>query len=373
MSFKTVPVPDRSERVIEGHLRPANLWLWDSWLLHETEKVWYLYCLALAKTDADGEPVIPVRRNDYNFHIRAYRTSDDGQNWQDRGAVIEPFHMMDGSDSRNVWSGSVARIGKNEVAFGYTGVREAGPDRPYLQSICMATGSAPDRVDHLGKAAVSCPLRDYDMIKAMGYYLGPRHELGHNQGEEGGPILAWRDPYLFHAGDDELHAVWSAKLGPRVPAIARAKLTRGSDGFVLEELFEPIALPDAQLMTQAEVPKLYRDPVTEDWLLLISACDRQYEGQPITEVSHVHRLYRARALQGPWSPYKGSDSKLMNLDGLFGASMHSVDATGEQMRMFGPYTENAGPELQLSFGDFVFVPLRASTEQQDGVARAIRG
>lgn len=353
MYYKTAPIPPAHAGVFTGGIDHPDLWLWDCWTQPEPEGELNLYCLALAKTHSDGSTIMPPQRNDFTFHVRRFVSRDSGVSWRDKGAVMEPGQMRDGADARNVWSGSVLRLDDRTIAFGFTGVRDGGTDHGFLQTICVATGPTPSRPSHWPQAALSCPLRDYDAILARGYYLGPRDELGSNRGEEGGPIMAWRDPFLFATSGEELYAVWSAKLSPTRPAIALARLERKGEDIRLAELCAPIELPDAHLMTQAEVPKIYRDAASGDFLLMVSACDRRYEGQPDRELTHVHRLYRSARLTGPWRAFRAGDSALAGLEGLFGASLVDVDLARGLLTALGPYTENAGARRQLRFAPLV--------------------
>jgi hypothetical protein len=349
MYFKTPPVPSAHSELFHGGIDHPELWLWDSWTLQEISGSLHLYCLALSRRDSDGAAILPPDRNDYTFHVRHFTSADDGRSWRDKGAIGKPGGVTDGADARNVWSGSALNLEDGRIAHGFTGVRDRGPDRGYLQTICVAIAPAPDAPWTAPDAAVSCPERDYDAITAKGFYLGPKDQLGSNSGEDGGPILAWRDPYLFTTPDGELHAVWSAKIAPAVPAIAHARLAVDGDRIVLADLSAPIELPDASLMTQSEVPKVYRDAASGDYLLLVSACDRQYEGQPTRDCSHIHRLYRSPRLTGPWHTFRPGDSTLPGVDGLFGASLVHHDAAAGRFTLLGPYTENAGPDRQLRF------------------------
>jgi hypothetical protein len=200
----------------------------------------------------------------------------------------------------------------------------------------------------LPREALSCPERDYDEIKRLGYYLGPRERLGANLGEEGGPILAWRDPFLFLDGRHDVHMFWSAKIGPSKPAVGHATLTETQDGFRIGDMSPPMELPDAHLMTQAEVPKVYWDEKRDLYYLLISACDRVFEGQADREVSMVHRLYLGPSATGPWRQYSRAGSLLADLEHLFGASVIDVDFDSGVFAFVAPYTQRAGSALQLT-------------------------
>jgi hypothetical protein len=309
----------------------------------------HLYSLALSRTDFDGAPIFPPQRNDHSFHIRHFRSEDDGRTWSDQGMVIQPGGAADGADACNVWSGSVLQDRTGQTLFGYTGIRDISPDRPFLQTICVGTGVAPGVMTEAPAAAISCPLRDYDQIKALGFYLGPKARLGDRAGEEGGPIMAWRDPFLVRDRNGELNAFWSAKLGPAIPAIARARLAEGPAGIAIAELLPPIELPDATEYTQSEVPKIYFDKASGLWLLLVAACDRAFEGQPDSKVNFQQRLYTSPTLDGSWASALVSGSRLTGVDYVFGASLIDHDLVTGMLSVFGPFTEQAGPEHQLSF------------------------
>ena len=363
MYFKTAPLPPAHQGVFSGGIDHPDLWLWDSWTLDDKVGCLHLYCLALAKTHSDGTAITPPQRNDFTFHVRRFTSSDTGQSWCDQGVALQHEQMPDGADGRNVWSGSVLRLDEQTVAFGFTGVRDRGTERRFLQTICVATGNSPKAPAYWPDVALSCPIRDYDAIVSAGFYLGPRETLGSNQGEEGGPIMAWRDPFLFQEKDGTLFAVWSAKISPTVPAVALAKLERDGSTLRLGHLYPPIELPDANLMTQAEVPKLYRDTASGDYLLMVSACDRRYEGQPDQEVTHIHRLYRSAVLTGPWQPIGATGSALPGLEGLFGASLIDIDLAQNSLTVLAPYTENAGPDRQLRFAPPVRINLETASNR----------
>ena len=330
-----VGIPGSWPEPFRDGIRHPELWLWDSWVWQGEGRL-HLYCLALAKRQRDGTPITPGERNAHAFHVRKFVSTDGGRTFRDAGVDHAPG--TEGmADSRNVWSGHV--FGEDAGLFAYTGVSEPAPDRPFLQSICLGVRSGAGWNANL----LSCPERDYDAIRAAGYYLGPLDQLGHVTGEEGGPILAWRDPFaLKHAGGIRLF--WSAKVGPKTPAIASADLLLHDGEYKLGPFRRPLQLPDAELMTQAEVPKVYA--VEDGYILLVAACDRLYEGQPDAEVSKLTRAYRADELDGEWTAVSNT-SGIEGLDHLFGVS--ALSASSEGLRILGPYTEMAPKALQLSF------------------------
>ena len=348
-----VSIPPRYPERFVGAIRHPALWLWDSWVMRADSRL-HLYCLALSRVTEDGDPITPAQLNDYGFHYRHFVSGDDGDSWQDHGAVLRPGNLADGSDGGNVWSGGVYPLDDGRVLFGYTGIEHASPDRHFIQSPTFAVGS-PDGPTQFPATAQSHPVRDRALITAAGYYLPDAAVIGANDGEEGGPILAWRDPFIFDDGGT-LRAVWSAKLGPREPCVAHAVL-RERDGAWTATLQPPIRLPDAADYTQAEVPKLCWDESTESWLMMISACDRLHEQQPDPEVTKGLRLYRALSVAGPWEPAFAHGSVIRGVDHLFGASFADRTVAGDRVRLVAPYTVKIGLERAMSFAPIQTIAL----------------
>ena len=343
-----LPIPAPYPMPFSATIAHPNLMLWDSWCYAEGGD-WHLYCLALSKIDGNGERIYPEDRNQHKFHVRHFKSHDKGQSWFDCGVFQQPHITPNGYFDRNIWSGSVLPLPDGRFITGFTGIREISGDRPFLQSIGIAISDDGMRAEHAQPEPLSCPLRDYDQITALGYYLGPKETLGHKDGEEGGPILSWRDPFLFREMDGTLQAVWSAKVSPKEGAMAHATLIETRVGFEIETLHPPLTYPDGDLFTQAEVPKIYFNAQTGNYFCVLAACDRLYEGQDDSEVTKVTRLYRAKALRGPWAPFEDSGSRLKGLEHLFGGSIIETDFEAREMTMLAPYTEMADDEIELTF------------------------
>jgi hypothetical protein len=340
-------VPPPAPEPFHGAIRHRELWLWDSWTDATPESI-ELFCLALSRVDDAGGAILPRDRNDFAFHVRRFCTRDRGGSWVDLGAFVAPSDVGDGYCARNVWSGSALRLSNGDRLHALTGLRERGPDRHFVQTLFVAFEGRTGALS-MPQAPLLCPERDGAAIRAAGYYLGPAEILGANEGEEDGPILAWRDPYLYWDEDKRLQMVWSAKIAPCTPALGRATLRIVGPDVVIETLHPPMLLPDADRMTQAEVPKVYQSSPQADWLLLVSACDRQSETQPDGEVSKVMRLYRAERSTGPWRSWRGEDSHLPIAPFGFGASIFAMDPEGDSGLVIAPLTEIAPEERQLTF------------------------
>lgn len=348
MPSARMPIPPATGLIFQNGISHPDLWLWDSWLVREAGEV-HLYCLALSKADDKSTAVWPEDRNDHGFHVRHFVSANNGQTWTDKGGVAEAGRLADLSDTRNIWSGSVTALSSGRYLFAHTGISQPSPDRPFVQSLnANLTSGLGSKLGHQ-QSALSCASRDYEKIVAAGYYLGPEETLGSADGEDSGPILAWRDPYVFEDADGSIHMFHSAKLSPKIPAIGHAKLKVQGDNVSIDKLLPPLELPDADEYTQAEVPKIYHDAKRDLYYMLISACDRLYEGQPDKDVKKQHRLYKATSLCGPWVTYHKAGSLLPGLDGLFGGSVLDANFDTGDFTIVAPYTEMAAKHQQLSF------------------------
>jgi hypothetical protein len=360
-----VDIPPPSKILFRHGVDHPDLWLWDAWTVEDGDTL-TLFTLALARQNAKGEPVTPADRNDYPFHVRRFASQDGGASWRDKGAFLSPGPAAGGVMAHNVWSGS-AIMSEGRMLFGFTGVRKPAPGRSFLQSICLLPvlpdGAAPTPADTI---VISDPEADYQEITDAGYYLGPREILGDDRGEQGGPILAWRDPFLFARADGSIDAFWAAKTSPTSPAVAHARLTRRGGGFRCK-LLTPISLPDGADFTQAEVPKVYRDPEGAGYLLLISTCNRLREDQPDTEVSKEMRLYRAVRPEGPWRPYRGDESIIPGITHLFGGAFSTFERSANTATLIAPYTEMSAARKQLTFAPPVTIDLR---DEVDAIRKA---
>lgn len=350
-----VEIPPPSPGLFRHGINHPDLWLWDAWTVAAGDAL-TLFTLALARQNNKGDPITPGDRNNYPFHVRQFDSRDGGASWRDQGAFLSPGPAAGGVMAHNVWSGS-AIMSEGRLLFAFTGVRKPAPGRSFLQSICILAvaqeGAAPEPSDTI---VISDPEADYQKIISAGYYLGPRETLGDDKGEEGGPILAWRDPFLFARADGAIDAFWAAKISATAPAVAHARLTRHGDGFRCS-LLAPISLPDGDDFTQAEVPKVYRDPGGAGYLLLVSTCDRLREDQPDAEVSKEMRLYRAASPEGPWRPYRGDRSLIPGTAHLFGGAFLSIERGANIATLIAPYSEMSAAENQLTFAPPVYIDL----------------
>ena len=322
-----------------------DLYLWDAWSCQVDGDI-HLFCLALPRVDGLGNIINPDNRNDYSFHVHHFASSDRGLNWRDLGIFQQPGQSPDGHDSYNIWSGSIWRETNNQLWVGYTGIQHAGIDRPFIQNLALTKATQSSCSAESGWL-VSSPLRDHDAIIRAGYFIDDPERLGAAQGECGGTILAWRDPFLFGLNDAH-YVVFAAKATPHKPAVglARVDLNHPESGL---DLKSPITLGDDDQFTQIEVPKIYALPGDEQLLMVCATTNRISEDQPATEVEMLIRLYVSPTVEGPWLPCGTQTSVLGDTEHLFGATVIDIDADSGQIHFMAPFTTGAGDRDRLTF------------------------
>ncbi len=352
----SVPIPPPHAQAFSGAILHPDLYLWDSWC-GQSDNGLDLYCLALARTQSDGQTIQPSARNQYPFHIRHFHSVDQGLNWTDRGCFQKPGQAADKHDIRNIWSGSVLDIADKGKLCAYTALQQGDDQHPFIQS--LAIGFAPRGKSFSSGKVVLCPVRDRERILKAGYYLCEASCLGSKNGEAGGPILAWRDPYLFKDNKGNIMMAWAAKVSAKQPALGLAGITLNENfSCSVTELLPPTQISDGENFSQLEVPKIYFDPLEEHFKLIISTTNRQSETQAADEVQMHHHLYTSKSLTGPWLSGGTETPLLANLENLFGLSVVKADYSRRVLYCMAPYTEQAGKKLQLSFPPMFSIDLK---------------
>ncbi len=349
-----IPAP-WPELMTDGICHP-QLYLWDAWSYLEGDDV-HLYCLAVNRKLRDGSTLAPQKRNAYQFHIRHFLSVDEGQHWRDCGALQTPGQAVDRHDARNIWSGSVLRLPDGGVLSAYTGIRESGDGMPFVQTLACAYSADGYSVEPGAQTLLSCPRRDSAQLREAGYYFASEAELGSAKGEEGGPILAWRDPYCFidafadlaNTDAPVINAVWAAKSSRDQPAIGWGELGMRGKQYEMSKIMPPITLPDESLFSQIECPKIIIDPVKKRYLLLVATTTRFSEDQPDSEISKKIRLYYSDSLNTPWQMAGTEQSDIAGLENLFGMEVLKADFERGALLCMAPYTEMAEENKVLSF------------------------
>lgn len=348
-------IPKPCAQTFTHGIKHPDLYLWDAWSYAQGDTI-HLYCLAVSRRKPDGSPLQPIERNSVPFHMRHFSSSDLGKSWRDEGCLLAPRVGEGLADSKTVWSGSIEPLTENRELVAYTGLYEVDEEHGFLQNIMLAISDGYE-IKKRADQPIICPRRDWQKITDAGYYLAPLDEIGHNDGERGGPVLAWRDPFVFIDAKKQVHLFWSAKAGPKRGAMAHALLRHDGQRFQLDKLFPPTMLPDGNRFTQFELPKIYFDENEKTYWLIASTCNRLNEGQPDEEVDKTIRLYRADSLEGPWQTWSPGGSALTGLENLFGMTVLKPDFDRKRLLCIAPYTDAAEDDISLTFSRCFYINL----------------
>lgn len=349
-------IPKAYGKLFLNGIKHPYLYLWDAWSFNENETL-HLYCLAVPRFLSDGSELDLYERNNYPFHIRHFSSKDNGNSWKDEGCFLSADEVSK-LNFKTIWSGSVMRLSDGRKLVAFTGIENIDSSRNYHQSVALAVSNDGYSVIDNSKKNLSSPSKDWDEIVDKGYYLDKIDNLGSDFGEENGPIMSWRDPFMFFDKKGELNLFWGAKTNPRTGALARVTLEENDGIFKIKKLYPPILVPDADDFTQLEVPKILYDKNKDLYYLIISSCNRLYESQPASEVSKEVRAYKSQNVEGPWVSL---GSKILKSENLFGLTVLKEDFKNNRLLCIAPYTENADPDLRLTFPETFYMyldPLR---------------
>ncbi|MFK7773696.1 MAG: hypothetical protein AB8F94_16215 [Saprospiraceae bacterium] len=349
-------IPPAYKGEFENGIHHPLLYLWDAWS-YEESGVLHLYCLAISRIKPDGTVLDPTERNSYPFHVRHFSSKNNGTTWKDEGCSLTPRLGEDKHDSRTVWSGSIERLPNGKKLVAYTGIYQKDENFCFLQNIALAISNDGFEINIKGDEALSCPKRDWDAITNVGYYLDPPDNLGHKDGEKEGPILAWRDPFVFVDSEENIHLFWAAKIDSHKSAMAHALLEKDGDLFRITKLFPPTTLPDGENFTQLELPKIYHDAEKNCYHLIVSTCNRLYEGQSDEEVDKSLRLYKSSSLDGPWESNGKNGSLILKDKNLFGLTVLITDFKNNRLLCIAPYTDAAPNQLSFTFSKVFYIDL----------------
>ena len=130
---------------------------------------------------------------------------------------------------------------------------------------------------------------------------------------------------------------------------------------MISELFEPVTVPDGHEFTQLELPKILHDHAGGRYYLLISTCNRLYEGQTDAEVDKRVRLYSSSSLNGPWVPAGKDGSTILRDDcHMFGLTVLNADFEAGELWCVSPHTDAADDERSLTISEPFAVKLERS-------------
>lgn len=241
------------------------------------------------------------------------------------------------------------------VLAAYTGIDEVDEQNIFRQNLAAGIVDNSDRFDEKSGQLLLCPVRDEEKIRAAGYFMSGREQLGNRDGEQSGPILAWRDPFFFsdskqQSVDEQLLMIWAAKSSATQAAIGMASIKIDANNRMsVESMCAPILLPDGDKFTQIELPKIYFDSVKDRYILIVATTTRESESQSDEQVVKRVRLYTSNSIDGDWVSGGTKDSALEGIDNLFGVTVLTTDFAAQKLRCIAPFTEAASTHDELTF------------------------
>ena len=350
---KIVQIPPPYTHKFEKGINHPLLYLWDSWSYLEGDVV-HLYCLAVSRLKHDGTPLQPIERNNFPFHIRHFTSDDNGNSWKDAGCFLAPEALPEKFNFYTIWSGSIELLPDGNKLVALTALDNVDSNHSFVQNIVLAISNDGYIVDRVDDYILSSPSRDWEEITKKGYYLDVPKMLGNNDGENGGPILAWRDPFIFLDKDEKINLFWGGKISPTSSALVRAELKKDGEIYKIANLLPPVTVPDGNEFTQLELPKVLYNTDKELYYLVISSCNRLYEGQKDEEVDKGVRIYKSKFIDGPWETIGG---KILGDENLFGPTVLKADFKNNRLLCVAPYTDAAEDNLSLTFSSVFYIYL----------------
>lgn len=300
---------------------------------------------------AERVPGEPLEARYWRAYWRHFSSADEGHTWIDEGPALRPG-AGGAPDAKAIWSGSVMVLPDGRKLAAYTGLA-AG--HLALQSISLAVSDdGSEFVRFTDARPLLSAVRDYDRLRDLGYYLGPRATLGDDASEADGTFMALRDPFLFEH-DSQLHMLFGAKAvdGPSITRAVGHAIIRDSIAEAECELLPPVRVPDGHEFNMLELPNVIR----HDGLhyLVVSTAQLAHLGQSDLETQRSVRIYRSEALEAGWQPYgeAGTHVILGPESRLYGLSIISEQGRVSDTvtcRAFWVDDTTLPPSLQLTVG-----------------------
>lgn len=370
---KAVNIPAPWPHEFLGAIKHPELYLWDAWGFSKDNEL-HLYCLAVAKKTNNGDALLAHQRNHFSFHVRHFYSDNLGKTWLDKGVFQKAKQASDGHDARNVWSGSILPLAGNQLAVAYTGIRERGNEKPFVQNLAIGFASSPNAFTEASGKVIFCPESHEASLRDAGYFFAEAEHIGLAGGECNGPITAWRDPFLIADTLDKeqpYKLVWAAKKSATQCAFGTASINLASDHPFASHLFGPTTLPDDSEFTQLELPQIYVDKIHKRYLLIAATTTRTCEAQSESDVDKRIRLYSAERLAGPWHEAGLATSEVGGLDNLFGMTVIKADFENNTLYCMAPYTEATEADQVLTFAPIVKIDLNQIGKVDQVIAQPV--
>lgn len=350
---------------MNGTIKSDTFYVWDNWGYVNQKGEWHIYAQYCEKSLCG----LPEDRY-WNARIQHFVSSDQGESFVNVGTAINISQDPSQFDAFNIWSGCAYELDTGKVISLYTGLargskRLKGHRRYTLQSIGGAIstdGGASFKKIH---EPLISPIRDYEKMKELGYYLGPKSTLGEIDDPDG-TFMCLRDPEVF-VDDAGIHVLFACKVKCTETqndirnGVGHAIISDG-DSLTLE-IKEPIFIAKETDYNQLELPGLFKS--NGRYYLIVSTTKLEYIGQPDTDAMKTVRLYYTDKLDGrEWEPFGDCGRHIIlnsKRDGIYGPKIlhnHMI----EGLHCFRPFVvgetfapRSIGIKLETQMAKVIFL------------------
>jgi hypothetical protein len=303
------------KRVYQKIIQSPDFYVWDNWGFIALDGRIHIYAQYCPKATCQAQ-----EDRYWQAVIRHFCSEDEGLHWYDCATALAINPDRDAFDSYVIWSGSTLPLADGRVLMAYTGlqapkVTQINSRRLALQSIGLAMSYDGGYTFARPAQPLISAARQYDELRRLGYYFGPKETLGMID-EPDGTFMTLRDPFLFME-DEILHIFFGAKMDAGndgqtriINAVGHAVITNINR---LDQctLCRPIRFSNETDFNQCELPNVFRRGAY--YYLIISATYLHYIGEPDTDVDKTVRIYRSQDIESGWEPF-GENGKHIILE-----------------------------------------------------------
>lgn len=308
---------------MNGKIESDTFYVWDNWGYMSKAGDLHIHAQYCEKHLCE----VPEDRY-WHAKIQHFVSMDKGESFMNRGTVIDVSKDSEHFDAFNIWSGCVYELDDGRVMSLYTGLsssdkRLAGNRRCALQSIGLAISHDGGVSFTKNPEPIISPIRDYELLRRLGYFLGPKESLGEIDDPDG-TFMCLRDPELF-VEDETIHMIFACKVACKGVS---SGIRNGVGHAVIKdfnnlssiEIMRPIFVAKETDYNQLELPGLFK--AGAKYYLVVSTTNLEYIGQPDTEVEKTVRIFVTDNLQtNQWNPFGDEGSHIIlnsSRDGIYG-------------------------------------------------------
>lgn len=326
---------------MNGVIKSDEFYIWDNWGYMTAEGNIHIHAQYCERNLCQS----PEDRY-WNAKIQHFVSTDQGESFTDKGTVVDTSRENDDFDSYNIWSGCAYELKDGRVISLYTGLssptKSLSGNRKYtLQSIGAAISEDGGKTFTKESEPIISPTRDYELLKDLGYYLGPKESLGEIDDPDG-TFMCLRDPELFIEGTT-IHMLFACKVSCEDVSSGIKNgvghvIIKDFDNLGSIEIMKPLFVAEETDYNQLELPGLIKHD--SRYFLIVSTTNLEYIGQADTDVEKTVRIFVTDHLEnGVWQPFGDEGEHIFidsKKDGIYGPKIvHNYKI--DEMFCFRPF------------------------------------